>query len=552
MKAVGLAAALSALVVLACSGGADDGRTRASAGSHPAASSGSGSGPAGSPARGEALFQRGEASSDRERRPSEGGDALSGSEEAPPEGGEARSGQPITAVVGPGDVPVSAASLPCAGCHGKDGRGRSEGGVSPPNVRWDALTRPYEVTATLGRRRGPYTAPLVVRAVTMGVDASGQRLDPVMPRYRLSQRDAADLVAYLRTLDRAEEPGLTAVEVRVGGLFSRDAEGDAARSAVTALFEEIGARQGIFGRRPVLDRGPALPSTPASSKRDCFAMVGVVDSDALGRSVIEGIPTVIAAADDVAPPAGEGLFVLHGGMPEEAESLLALAAQRTSGRGRALVLRGPGAAADKAARRVMDACSRVGFARCTASAPSELPSGEALSVAGVAAVFVLGWTGDTAPLGDALARIPGAPPIFVAGGFGAFEASKARPSLFAGAPRSLEGRLFVAAWPKESDAASLADYPSFAARHALSREHVSAQRRALSAASVLVEALRRAGRDATREGVIRAIEGIRDHDAWIGPPLSFGRSRHVGATPPVFSVDPGGRLSPTGDPAPLL
>ncbi|MFO0587616.1 MAG: ABC transporter substrate-binding protein [Polyangiaceae bacterium] len=546
--------ALFALLGQGCSGDADDGRGAAlssgrssSAGDTRGSSAGAGQGLAplewpssgavsdagstGSAARGEALFQR----------------------------GESVSGQPITAAVGPGDVLVPASSLPCAGCHGKDGRGRSEGGVSPPAVRWDALTRPYEVTAALGRRRGPYSAPLFVRAVTMGVDASGNRLDPVMPRYRLSREDAADLAAYLRTLERAAEPGLADAEVHIGGLFAPDAAGKAAHAAVAALFEEINARQGIFGRRLVLDVASADKgasdkgaSDKAAPAKVPFARVGVVDSEALARALEDGVPAVIAASDAALAPAGEGLFVLHGGLAEEAESLLALAAQRAPKGGDALVLRGPGEAAEKAARRVVDGCARAGFTRCATAPPGELPTREALSDARTTAVFLLGWTGDAAPLRDAIARIPGAPLIFVAGGLGAFEASDAPRALLAGAPRSFGGRLFLSAWPAEDASVTVPEYDALAAGHGLSRQHLSAQRRALSAASVLIEGLRRSGRDATREAWIRSIEGIRDHSAWIGPPLSFGRSRHVGAAPPVFSVEPGGHLSPAPDPAPLL
>ncbi|WP_376786945.1 c-type cytochrome, partial [Pseudomonas soli] len=42
----------------------------------------------------------------------------------------------LLARVGPGDMSVPASVLPCAGCHGNDGRGRSEGGVRPPSLDW--------------------------------------------------------------------------------------------------------------------------------------------------------------------------------------------------------------------------------------------------------------------------------------------------------------------------------------------------------------------------------------------------------------------------------
>src|SRR3954453_21342240 len=43
-----------------------------------------------------------------------------------------------------GEVPASA--VPCAGCHGRDGKGKPEGGVIPSDLTWTALPRPYGVT----------------------------------------------------------------------------------------------------------------------------------------------------------------------------------------------------------------------------------------------------------------------------------------------------------------------------------------------------------------------------------------------------------------------
>ena len=42
--------------------------------------------------------------------------------------GESASGTPMTVVVSQGGTPISASFLPCSGCHGKDGKGRPEGG----------------------------------------------------------------------------------------------------------------------------------------------------------------------------------------------------------------------------------------------------------------------------------------------------------------------------------------------------------------------------------------------------------------------------------------
>ena len=47
---------------------------------------------------------------------------------------------PPFALVGAGDVRILATAVPCASCHGHDGRGRAERGIVPPNITWSALS----------------------------------------------------------------------------------------------------------------------------------------------------------------------------------------------------------------------------------------------------------------------------------------------------------------------------------------------------------------------------------------------------------------------------
>jgi ABC-type branched-subunit amino acid transport system substrate-binding protein len=181
-------------------------------------------------------------------------------------------GPEITAQLASGDV-VAASMLPCAGCHGRDGRGRPEGGVSPSDIRWSSLTRPYEVVAESGRRRAPYDERLVARAVGMGVDSSGQKLHPVMPRYALSRADLADVIAYLKVLGEEPDPGVTDTEIRVGVVLAEGgplAESDrAARAVLRAAFDEVNRDGGIYGRRLALvsTDAPAEPSARAARVR---------------------------------------------------------------------------------------------------------------------------------------------------------------------------------------------------------------------------------------------------------------------------------------------
>jgi len=112
--------------------------------------------------------------------------------------GTSPSGEPITAHLAGQSVDVPAAILPCVNCHGADGRGKPEqASATPTEITWPALSRPDGVRHASGREHPPYSEALLVRAIATGVDPAGNRLLVAMPRFRMTDRDMADLVAYL-------------------------------------------------------------------------------------------------------------------------------------------------------------------------------------------------------------------------------------------------------------------------------------------------------------------------------------------------------------------
>ena len=78
----------------------------------------------------------------------------------------------------------------CAACHGVSGAGglHLPGGAVSADLRYKTLV--------LGQRR-PYTLALLERAISRGIDDDGDTLNPVMPRWRLSQQDLHDVAYYV-------------------------------------------------------------------------------------------------------------------------------------------------------------------------------------------------------------------------------------------------------------------------------------------------------------------------------------------------------------------
>lgn len=153
----------------------------------------------------------------------------------------------LTAHLGRPDGPVlPQGTLTCAGCHGADGTGGTEGGASAaPPIGWVVL-------GTATPERPAYDSAALARLLRTGVTPSGRMISARMPRFQGENRQMADLFAHLRALDRAEQRGLDAGHVAVTLPTDPDLR-PAALAAITAFNAEGGA----FGRR-IAESAPAF------------------------------------------------------------------------------------------------------------------------------------------------------------------------------------------------------------------------------------------------------------------------------------------------------
>ena len=55
-------------------------------------------------------------------------------------------------------------------------------------------------TALVTKQKPPYTLSLLERAISKGIDNTGQPLNRVMPRWRLTGRDLHDVAQYVLTV----------------------------------------------------------------------------------------------------------------------------------------------------------------------------------------------------------------------------------------------------------------------------------------------------------------------------------------------------------------
>jgi hypothetical protein len=172
-------------------------------------------------------------------------------------------------------------TMPCSSCHGSDGLGRPEGGVTPLDIRWTELVKSYGHVHHDGRRHPAFDDDSFIRSMIAGIDPANNQLDRSMPIYQMSGEDMADLVAYMKVLEYDLDPGIGDDAVRVATLLplsGRAGEtGQAMRQVLEGYFNEINEQGGVFGRRIELLTVPAGESAESSlaTLRDAFDSEGI-------------------------------------------------------------------------------------------------------------------------------------------------------------------------------------------------------------------------------------------------------------------------------------
>ena len=457
--------------------------------------------------------------------------------------GESGSGGEVSAVLGaggpggPGSA-VPGTTLPCGSCHGRDGRGRPEGGISPSNITWDSLTKPYGSGALLGRNHPPYDEKSVKRAVSLGLDPAGNPLNPTMPRYRMSQSDMADLISYLKRLGNEPVPGVSGDAVRLGVFLSEGETGTVTRKLLDAAVAEVNRRGGLYGRKLSLE-SEVLLGDAASRRRiaesflnrvPVLALVaptlsGAAGSDRALAELLEVREVPAVGAISLAPPADADLdrqtFYLLASPADQARALVESLANEEVRPSFALVAT-DSEEVSPLAEAVSAEAERRGYPpaetrRYAAGGGVDRlaidAAARALGEKKVEAVIHLGPARDAAALLVALDRLGSRPRLLALGAF-------ADPALF-DLPAALADRVRLAFPVRPLDPASpeAAEWRALAAAHKLSAKDLGSQAAALAAVKWLVAALEKTGRDLTRDRLIATLETFERYETGVAPPL---------------------------------
>lgn len=453
-------------------------------------------------------------------------------------------GTEIMAVVGDEGAMLPGSAMPCGSCHGGDGLGRPEGGLIPLDIRWSELTKTYGHVHQNGRRHPAYDEESFAMSMYGGVDPANNPLDRSMPYYQMSKEDMADLIAYMKVLEHDFDPGVSDDRVQVATLLPLNGPlgetGQAMAMVMQGHFEEINKKGGIFGRRIDLLAVPFGQSAAASlgnlqqalATEGAFAVVGAytigLDEPLLDLLRTDNVPLVGPFTLDPGDAFFDGAaFYIYAGFNEQARALADQAVMQGANPDKIVVASPEGARFDdtvSAVRRQVRTKSGAGESDVARYAGGEFDAAAfAERVAKYEALIFLGPQSDLEPLLTALDALESNPRVYLL-------SSLLSQPLF-NAPAAFDQRILIAYPTLSSDITPRGrqEYQALVDAYSLPRDHVQAQLAALAAAKLLVEGMRRAGRDLSRVKLVESIEELFGFETGVTPPLSYGPNRRIGA-----------------------
>ena len=461
--------------------------------------------------------------------------------------GTSKSGTDILAYLGDASLEVPGSTMACANCHGLTGQGKSEGGIDPSNITWEALTKPYGVTHASGRKHPPYTARALEFAITRGLDPGGNKLLAAMPRYQMSKQDLDDLILYLKRLGTDVDPGITDNQIVIGTALPANGPlremGQAVEGIVSAYFAEVNLQGGIYNRRLELktaETGSDAAVTRANIERlikdeKVFAMTSAFLAGAEKELVPVfaqwEVPLIGPVTIDPQPgnPVTRQVFYLLSGNAVQARALVSMFAKKpeVAEGGLAIIYHRTDLAAS-VLEAVRNQCEKESL---RVPVIYEYLAGKSDAVESVrqakpkppAAIFFLGNPTELSSFMQEAAKVNWFPTILLQSG-------SVSDAIF-DAPAGFAGKIFstVPMAPENQTPDALREFGALAEKYKLPQSHRTAQIVALGGAKVLVEALKRTGKELSREKLIQTLEGFYEFQTGITPAITYGPNRRIGA-----------------------
>ncbi len=460
--------------------------------------------------------------------------------------GTSSSGSVINAKIGSGSVDMPASVVPCASCHGRDGRGRPEGAVVPPDITWTHLLHPDGHQHAYGRSHTAFDERKVMQAIVFGVDPSANKLDTAMPRYDMAQEDMLALVAYLKKIETDLDPGIVVDEIKLGTVLPTTGRlanlGQSTKSFLDAYIEDINSKGGIHGRKISLtvaevgdEREKSLWAIRDLVRRDdIFALLGSIsigfEQDLVKLSEEFEMPVVGShTLFPYEPDAHPYVFYLQSGVVQQAQAMVEYISENMQFVKPQIAvvysdldLYAPIMDGVKKQAKLHDWNEPVGIKVALNDFDPKAIAAE-LNKHKVEVVLFFERGERFVELSEAMRSADLIPHTFLAGAF-------AGDKIFDVSDDFLN-RLFVTfpVMPSDHSQPGIEQFESLHKKYKVDYSNSATQVYAMNAANVMVEALKRTGSDLSREKLMDTLQSMNDYEPGLISPVSFNTSRRVGA-----------------------
>jgi hypothetical protein len=160
-----------------------------------------------------------------------------------------------------GDIPFDGRMFTCDNCHQRSGIGSKEGTVITWPTNGKELYKPRRRTGAFRpaetgeeaenpRRHLPeywqieavrpaYTDESLARVLRVGTDPAERRLDPIMPKYRLSNKNMAIMIYYLKQLSDEMSPGVDKETIQFATVVTGDVPDEKKAAMLSVLNNHI-------------------------------------------------------------------------------------------------------------------------------------------------------------------------------------------------------------------------------------------------------------------------------------------------------------------------
>jgi ABC-type branched-subunit amino acid transport system substrate-binding protein len=443
--------------------------------------------------------------------------------------GVGSSGEKITANMS--GVKVPGTVMKCINCHKADGTGNPEGGISPSNVTWAYLTRPYGGKRISGKKYPAYTEQTLRKVITTGIDPAGNKLHNAMPTYNMTRVDLNNLVAYMKVLGKAGDVGLTKSTIKIGIALNgnhdqSNSKNEAVKKVAQAYCNAINENGGIYNR--MLETS-FFNANEEFDENKYFMVTGFGEKEILGKNTTT--PSLFLCSNEIT---GTGLnnrnaFYIYPSLTAQNQALVDFSNEY---------------ALFKKKDEVTIVCTNDDHRKTLARAISDyylaknkvLPTMLTLDSSNVnelalnkdihsdGLVFFIG----SIELGNQflkeLDKLGKSPYILTSG-------SVSGVDLF-NLPKSFQKKVFISypTWVTERTFAGVQLYQSLNKQNNLLSGWKNSQLNIMSMLMTLEECLKKIGSDLTQDKLIASFEELYEFSTGLAPPVTYNMNRRVGSS----------------------